>query len=393
MVFWLFCALVLLGLVLVSVMVLAARRQLAQACPAAPEVWPAVSVLKPLKGVDAGLEENLASFFRLDYPYYEVLLGAEDPADPALEVARRVAAAHPDVPSRVFAERRRVGFNPKVNNLANLARHMRHDVVWISDSNTRVEGATLKGLAAHLCRPGVGLVSSPFRGVGAKGLGGACESLQLNTFVLGGVAAAHRVVRRVCVVGKSMLLPRVVLDQLGGFTFLARFLAEDQVCGEEVAAQGREVVVGGGLIDNMLGRQTLRSFLARHLRWAKIRRRMAPAGYLGEALLNPVFLALCGALAWRTTASLGVLAAALLAKSVLDAAADRFAGVRRPPASYLGLTLLKDVLVGATWIVPFFAGTVRWRGTRLRVGRRTLLVPADGAQPQGLAPVSAPTAS
>ena len=55
-------------------------------------------------------------------PAPEAPAASNDELDPALVVARRVAAAHPHVPSRVVADARRVGRNPKVNNLANLAR-------------------------------------------------------------------------------------------------------------------------------------------------------------------------------------------------------------------------------------------------------------------------------
>jgi ceramide glucosyltransferase len=362
-----FCAL--------TVMVLSQRRQVGVPTPPLPRVLPGVSILKPMKGADPGLAENLESFFRLDYPDYELLLGVDDPEDPAGGIALHVAAAHPNVRSRLVVDAREVGFNPKVNNLARLLRHARHDVLWISDSNTRVASDTLRDLVAHLEQPGVGLVSSPFRGIATGGLGGACESLQVNTFVMGGVSAVHRLLKDVCVVGKSMLLRRSTLARLGGFAFLGRFLAEDQVCGEEVARLGLGVTLSGRVIDNELGRLPVRSFVSRHLRWARIRRRMNPAVYAGEVLLNPVFVAFCVALVAHTWESLMVAVVALLCKSVLDATGERSTAAHRPLLVYPWLTLVKDVLVGLAWAVPFFSTSVTWRGNRFHVGTRTLLSP------------------
>ena len=78
----------------------------------------------------------------------------------------------------------------------------------------------------------------------------------------------------------------------------------------ELARRGRLVVVTGHVIDNVLGRRSFREFAGRHLRWARLRRRVNLPGYLGEALLNPVFVAL----ALFTHAS-AVQAAATLAAS------------------------------------------------------------------------------
>ena len=45
---------------------------------------PPVTIFKPLKGLDEDLEENLRSFFRLDYPAYQLLFGVADEDDPAI---------------------------------------------------------------------------------------------------------------------------------------------------------------------------------------------------------------------------------------------------------------------------------------------------------------------
>ena len=292
--------LVLLGVAAAAVMAWSQRRLILTPPPPVPDVLPPISVLKPMKGVDADLEANLESVFAQEYPSFEVILGTEDADDPALEVARRVAARHPRVPSIVLSDPSRIGCNPKVNNLANLARHARHATLLISDSNVRARPGYLRDLAAHRAKNDAGLVWSLFRGVGGRGWGGRLEEMQLNLYVAGGMAALVDLAGRPGCVGKSMLLGREDLDRIGGFPFLARFLAEDQVCAEELAARGRPVVVSGHLIDNVLGRRSVRDFAARHLRWARLRRKISAAGYAGEFLLNPVFIALLSALLLRT---------------------------------------------------------------------------------------------
>src|SRR5512135_1842932 len=59
---------------------------------------PPVTVLKPVYGTEPALEANLTSYFEQDYPKYEIIFGARDESDPAIEIARRVSARHPRVP-------------------------------------------------------------------------------------------------------------------------------------------------------------------------------------------------------------------------------------------------------------------------------------------------------
>lgn len=362
---------VALGLLFALLMAMAQRGLLRAPAPPPPPEWPAVSILKPLKGADADLKENLRSIFRLDYPDFEILLGTEDAGDPALALAQRVAAEFPKVRSVVMSSSAAIGFNPKVNNLANLATKARNPLLLISDSNIRVPADYLKDLVAHREKAGGGLVWSLFRGVNGRGLGGMLESLQLNVAVMGGVSALMRLLKIPCAVGKSMLLHRDDLEGIGGFRFLGQFLAEDQVCAEELARRGRPVVVTGHLIDNVLGRRSLREFAGRHLRWARLRRRVHFSGYLGEALLNPVAVAFASMLALRTSDSAIVAGLALAASTIINSSTERQLGVRRPAWAYPLLELSLSSLRSVLWFVALVGGTVVWRGNVLALGPRS----------------------
>lgn len=368
------------GLIVPAALLLA-QRWLLRRGPGRAAAVPAVSVLRPVCGADPALEANLESLFRQDHPEFEVLVAAADADDPALDVARRVAARHPHVPSQVIADARRIGINRKVNNLANLARLASHGVFVVSDSNVALPQGCLRSVAARLAS-GARLVSSPIAARPAGTLGSALESLQLNTFVMGGVGLVTRT-GGVCCVGKSMAFRRDDLDAIGGFAFLGRHLAEDQVCGETFARAGLAVTVDGLPVENVIGPLTLRDFVARHLRWARIRRFVAPAAYAAELLSNPVAAALAVTFSLPPPLGAACGTALLLLRAASDAAQERRLGVRRPWWSRVPLLVLKESLLLALWPMPFLGREVEWRGNRYRLGAKTRLEPVPAATPAG----------
>jgi len=353
--------------------------------PAASTGMPRVSVLKPLSGLDDGLEENLASFARLTGVTAEVLLSVDRPDDPAVAVARRVMRRYPAAPFRLV-----VGggtgvalANPKVDRLVAAAREARGEILFVSDSNVRVGSGDVARIAAAFDDPAVGCVSSLFTGARARSFGAVVESLHLLTFVLPGAVLAEAV-RFPCVVGKSMALSRRALEAIGGFAAFVDVLAEDQAIGCAVRDAGLRLVLSPVVVRNVTTHRPLGRALARQVRWGKIRFAFSKLTYTGELLLNPLPIALlaCASaalLAPRALPSAAAVAGVTLLLRLAQGAALVRATCADHPAWQLLLLPVKDVLQLATQAVPYLSREVDWNGHRARLGPGTLLLPSRHA--------------
>jgi ceramide glucosyltransferase len=365
-----------IGLVLYAVQLISVRRHLRALTPDAPDAsaWPPISILKPLCGADDELDENLRRFAQLDYPDYEVVLGVRSVLDGAYPAARRAARRWPGR-VRVVIQRGEPGANPKVNQLVTLARAARHDVLVVSDSNVRTGADYLRGIAAHLADPRVGLVTHPVVGVGEARLGSLLDNLHLAGSVGAGMIGAKRVAHQDIVVGKSMALRRADLDALGGFESVAHVLAEDYVMGKAVAARlGKRVVVAERPVQNVSTRKSVREFFARYRRWAVIHRQaVGPLVYGAQILLNPLALAVAAWVARPSVAAAACAGGVGVLKASYDAAALKLMRGGRVPLRALYASALKDALLALAWLDGTWRRDVVWRSNRLRVLPGTVL--------------------
>lgn len=344
--------------------------------PSAPPkaFQPPISIVKPLAGLDADLEENLESFFAQDYPGFEIIFSFARAADPAFAVARRVADRHPAVPASFVVDGRDPGRNAKVNRLAAGVRRARFPYFLFSDGDVRVPRDFLGRAVSSFADPTVGLVSHLFCAVRAGSLGARLEAAYLNGVLRPATAAVARILASPCVVGKSILVSRSALNAIGGLGPLRDYLAEDFLLGKLVQKAGFRVVLASDPIQTVSGVKSLASVWQRHRRWAILRRRLGGPSYAGEALASPA-LFVAGAMVASGGAPRIVAAALALwaARLGLEIAALRRAGLTARPLEAALLPLRDVALAGLFW-AGLAGSRTRWRGRRLVVGPGTLLL-------------------
>jgi ceramide glucosyltransferase len=341
---------------------------------APPSELPPVTILKPLCGADPGLEANLETFFRQDYPRLQLVFGVEDPHDPAVAIVRVLQARFPHVSSALVVHRGGRAINPKVRNLLGMLPAAQHDLLLISDSNVRVPPGYVQEMVETLHGgPRAGLVTSRIAGTGEASLGAALDAVQLNGFCAAG-SALPTCFGDASVIGKSLLFSRRQFEALGGFAAIANVLAEDYVMGKLFEEAGLEVRLSRTVIENVTGALSVEAFLRRHLRWSMLRIRLRPGAFLLEPLTAPLALlpaALVGLGAWGA-AWVGAL---LLLRDVGGWVALR--GWRRAWVPAL-LAPARDLLMLWVWARTPAEREVSWRGNRVLVVEGTRLVPTAG---------------
>src|SRR5258705_8509149 len=157
---------------------------------------PAVSVLKPLHGMEPGLERNIESFFEQDYPEFELLFCARQESDQGLQLARRVGARYPHVDARYVTcgEPAPNFHNAKGYSLAKMDSVAKHGLFITSDADVRVTKDYLRRMVQNLKDPRMGLASCLYLGTTDAGtkagvssqLDAVGESVEMSPGVLVG---------------------------------------------------------------------------------------------------------------------------------------------------------------------------------------------------------------
>ena len=350
--------------------VVAALRYLSVRPPALKSPEP-ISILKPLAGLDLGLESNLRTFFEQDYPAFELLFAVRSGDDPAVEIVERLRREYQQVPSRLLVTGESPYPNAKVYSLEQMLAAAANDLVVMSDSDIRVTPSLLKTVAAEFQDAGLGVATCPYRAVAGPSFWSRLEAIGMNTDFAAGILVARMLEGMKFAVGPTIAARRRVLQAIGGFDRLKDYLAEDFVMGKFAADAGHGVILSSYVIEHHIGGANLRLSAAHRLRWARSTRRSRPLGYLGQLFTMPLPLALllCAVSPTWWPALLLTFGIRLLAAYVISAK------ILRAKINWL-LLPIEDVTAFCFWLAGFFGNTIVWRGRRYRLysdGRFELL--------------------
>jgi ceramide glucosyltransferase len=358
---WLLLALVAGSLVYCVLTIVAAVRY-RDVRPLALKHPTPISILKPLAGIDDGLEENLRTFFEQQYPDFEILFAVRNSNDPAITVAERLRAQFPSIASRLIVTGEPPYPNAKVYSLDLMLAAARYDLLVMSDSDIRVTPDMLSIIAAEFQDAKLGLATCPYRAVPGNSIWNTLEAIGLNTEFIGGVLVARMLDGMKFALGPTIAARRATLAGIGGFDAVKDFLAEDFVMGNLAAARGDRVILSSYVIEHRIGAQSLTANLRHRLRWNRSTRRSRPAGYVGQLFTNPLPLAL---LLLAARPEWWAVAAATILLRIGAAWATAGYVLRDSLTARLFFLLpLQDVLSFAMWLAGFFGNTILWRGRK-----------------------------
>ena len=312
-------------------------------CLAPPPHAPAVTIVRPICGLENFIEETLRSSFLIDYPRFEILFCVARADDPAAHLAQRLMADYPWIDARLLVGDERISGNPKLNNMFKGWREASHDFVVFADSNVLMPRDYVQRLLAQFDAD-AGLVCSPPIGSRPGNLWAEVE----------------------CAQGKTMMWRRADLENAGGIRRLGEEVAEDAASTKVVREAGHKVRIVDAPFPQPLGRRALADVWKRQARWAQLRRASFLTFFLPE-ILSGALLPLAATAFLAFAYDLPV-AAALFAFGALWYGAEMLLAFTAGwPLSVRSLfaAILRDLMIPPLWAMAWSDAGFVWRGNAM----------------------------
>jgi len=399
---------------------------------------------------------------------FEVVFCVATPQDAAVPVINHVLEQHPDVNAKLQIGEEGIGPNPKIRNLSKAYREATGDIVWILDCNIWVNPGTLRRsvellegkqsqtgykLVHHLPiavdvsdvrsystdrsmrtpstessglllrrNPVVpGTEKSWLAGALAYG-GGRLEENFLSSSHAKIYCAINTLAVASCVVGKSEMFRRSHLAEVtrdggdkNGLSYFSDYICEDHMISEKLfltpldeevsgKRKWRRHGMGTDLVFQPLEDMTVGDYLARRMRWIRVRKYANLPATFVESLTESVTCSLIGSYAVTTVPSLvsragsswmtfwGFWTASMAAWGLLDRVLFNFLHAHKSVAvddntpefimQHSGRTMAewmlqwigREAFAFPVWLSALWPGPISWRGGLYRIRWRDMKV-------------------
>lgn len=337
---------------------------------------PPVTILKPVKGLDPGMDEAFASHCRQDYAgEYEILFGVSSLDDPAVAAIERLQRAFPERSIRVVECPDSLGPNGKLSNLVQMLPAARYDTFVLNDSDITVGRHYLSRMVEPMRDARVGLVTAPYRGRAHGTLASRLEALGIATDFFPGVLVARVMEKGIRFgLGSTLAFSRLALVSAGGFEPLVTQLADDYQLGARIAAAGFQVHLSHEVVETSVPAYKFGAFAAHQLRWARAVRVSRPGGYFGMIFTYGLAWAALNMVASAFDPfSLALFSLVFLVRMATALGVGVGVLGDRQVMRDLWMLLPRDLIALGLWAWSYASDTVVWRGQHFKLRKGELV--------------------
>ncbi len=367
--------------VFLVLVLLGSLRHLRLSRRAAPQIdesaeLPPVTLLKPVHGSEPRLYENLESYFRQDYPDFEIIFGARSLDNPALRTVNELRKKYPHVKSSVVISGEPEWQNAKVYSLDKMIRSTQNSHFIITDSDILVDRDFIRRIIPPLNDPKVGCVTAMYKGVPAPEFWSSMEALGMSVEMPSGVMVVDMLEGMKFALGAVMAVRRDSLKAIGGIQATSEYYSDDFVLGNLISEAGYQVVLSDVKVAHVLTSTSFAKTFGDQLRWMQSTRHSRPKGHLGTGLTFAVPFGILGLMAagamgfW--TLGWALFAWAWLSRTLQSAIVGGFVVGDKRALTYCWLYPIRDLVGFLTWAGSYTSSIFEWRGElyRFRPGGR-----------------------
>lgn len=284
-------------------------------------------------------------------------------------------SSFPDYNLKLSRCDRTFGYNYKVSNLINGLPHCDYDFILIADSDIEVKPDYLKTVIQPFKEEKIGVVTCLYQSRG-NDLISVLESLNMSGNFIPRVLTAKELEGVKFAFGSTIIIRRKVLELMGNFDKLANNIADDFLLGNLPTQLGYQVELLNYIVTHHTGKETLKNYLTRQIRWLKCIRIQGLFRYLGMIFTQGIVVSTLYMIVNPFKFSVLIL---LLTTYAIRLYLAYLVGVKylNNPASsqYLGLTIIVDFINFYLWIIALLNNKIKWRNHKFTVNKKGELSP------------------